>query len=270
MKGNYFIRYFILIIIGGILIAIISQFTTLDNANGIASGVFVFIILIWSFFSFRKNLQILKHLPIKNDIPQDLVINGMRLNLTVRTIAWYKLFFWSFLYFLILILAYELWMEPVIKRQKEIETWSIKNKHEIILAPFYELIKAEGYSYKPLKPISIYRRGKILPINASSNKIDDVFFKLPEQLRPADTSEVGTIIKLYREQEIIGTYTDKTTAYHKYIKVIFIDITTHEIIGEETVYGVLPPDSKKHKGDDAGGNPDNSLIRLLEELPIRQ
>lgn len=269
MSWQSLLGYFIYLAVGTILIVIISQFTSVDNAGAIVSGIIVISVFIYGFFSFRKNVRLLNTIPSENDIPQDLIINGIRLDLTVRTIAWLKLITWIGFYLILIFIASEILQAPERAKQKKIQTEKVEKEHDITFAPFYQLIKNSA-SFTPVsKYIPTYRREKILPLNGETNKIDDIYFELPKHLQPQDTSEVNMIIKLYRKREKVGTYSNHSTAYHRSIRVKFYDLTTHEIIGEDTFYGKLPPNEKSGSGDEEGGDPNISLLEFLEKLPIK-
>ena len=124
MSWKGVLYYFIYIVIAAVLIFIISRFTSEDNAGLIFVGILGISLSIYGFFSFRRNLRILKYSPSEKNIPQDLIINGVRFHMTVGGIAWLKVIFLTFFFSIILFLDYTFIQAPERKRQHEIEVKS--------------------------------------------------------------------------------------------------------------------------------------------------
>ena len=98
--------YFITVII---LQIIISRFTSLTNAQVIIGTSIFLAITFYGYFSLKKNITIIRTVSVYEDMPQNLVINGFTLPLSVRTIAWLKIIFWAVYYLCILAGINELW-----------------------------------------------------------------------------------------------------------------------------------------------------------------
>lgn len=270
MNWRIFIGYFLLALLILGLKSVLNQFTDDKNSNEIILFILIGLILVFSFFSLKKNFKIIKNIPSERDVPQDLIINGIRLKLSVITIAWIKIVFLSLVYFLVFWLVTDIYQAPERKRQHEIDEKKNEEQIATTLLPFNLFLKNIG-TFTPLTNyVSPYRRGKILPFNSETNSVDKVFFLLPQSLAPKDTSEIGMIIKLTRQQKKVGTYDDNTFAFQRSISLRFYDLKTSEVFGGMTIYGTPPPNSKSDNGDNYGGDPEKSLIEFFENLPLKK
>jgi hypothetical protein len=87
--------------------------------------------------------------------------------------------------------------------------FSIRNA--IYLGPF----KAHVNEYSivsGLKPkrTQAYLKGKVITVNKKVNRIDDIYFDLPEKLRATKPEDVGTIVWLEWGQDEFGFYCDES------------------------------------------------------------
>jgi len=110
-----FKSYIIVLIISLICYGIVSIFIKDENIKQviICSAIILFVI-ITGFFSLRKSINKIlkiyemKALKLYEDIPQDLVINGIRFHMTVRSITWLKIVFWSIFYLFLIFFTIEI------------------------------------------------------------------------------------------------------------------------------------------------------------------
>jgi hypothetical protein len=100
-----------------------------------------------------------------------------------------------------------------------------------------------AYLAAPEKPLQAGRKaplkGKVVPINLDSKRVDSLYGQLPDELRAAGPEEVGAVLWL--------TYgTDKATG-RQTCRVQVIDLANREMIAESTIYGERP----RHPSDPA-------------------
>ncbi len=106
MNWKALLYYFITVII---LQIIISRFTTFTNAQVIIGTSIFLAMTFYGYFSLKKNISIIRTVSVYEDIPQNLVISGITIPLSVRTIAWLKITFWAIFYICIFAGVNELW-----------------------------------------------------------------------------------------------------------------------------------------------------------------
>lgn len=118
-----------------------------------------------------------------------------------------------------------------------------------------------------------YIRGKVVIVNAREPeenlpaRIDyRVFFNLPEEMRAKRPDEVGSVVALQWGKEIVGSFSDGTTAHFRTCQVTIVDKEKRQIIGEKFFKGSAPPKSKTRGGSRSGSTPYHEIINYLKDL----
>jgi hypothetical protein len=113
-----------------------------------------------------------------------------------------------------------------------------------------------------------YVTGKLAVIDMAENDLDDTHFNYKlDELRAASPEEVGTIVWLECKEQLRGTYDSGSKGYRWACGVTTIDKGEGAIVGQETIYGEDPPDSKRSRGDWHGSRPTDDIIAYITELP---
>jgi hypothetical protein len=120
-----------------------------------------------------------------------------------------------------------------------------------------------------------YLKGKIIPVNKTENKIDDIYYSLPEGLRATKPEDVGTIVWLdwgedkvghYCSEYIPGCFSSDDPAIVNTCDVTIIDKSIPAIVVERNFRGSDPP--QKTKGGGASGSmPTEEIVDYLQNLP---
>src|SRR5207248_1841027 len=80
-------------------------------------------------------------------------------------------------------------------------------------APFQNHLNEYTSSVSRTLPGEPYIKGKVILINKKENKVDDLFFSLPEELRPSTPEEVGTVVWLEWGERQVGYYGSKDSSW---------------------------------------------------------
>lgn len=112
-----------------------------------------------------------------------------------------------------------------------------------------------------------YLKGKIITVNKENNRIDNIYFDLPEELRAAKPEDVGTIIWLKWGENKVGSYTDGEDAIVNNCHVTIIDKSISAIVDERNFRGSDPPKVKHGSGSDSGSMPTKEIVNYLQSLP---
>jgi hypothetical protein len=140
--------------------------------------------------------------------------------------------------------------------------------HQVYLDPFKAHF-SEYTTVSSLKPnrAQAYLKGKIIAVNKKEKKIDDIYFKLPEELRATKPENVGTIVWLDWGEDEVGTYTDAETATVITCHMTVIDKSIPAIVGEINFRGDDPPELKKRLDSSSGTTPDEDIVFFLQNVP---
>lgn len=97
-------------------------------------------------------------------------------------------------------------------------------------------------------------KAKVLPLNAKTNELDNLYYSLPDDLRPANADEAKTILWLDCNQREAGRYEeDNSVAYRDICNAYLVDRETSKIIQVQDFLGELPPLKKQWAGNYASG-----------------
>jgi hypothetical protein len=113
---------------------------------------------------------------------------------------------------------------------------------------------------------SPYIRDKVIPVDAENRIVDDIYFSLPDELKPSGPEEVGTIIYIERIEIQVGQYTDGYGAYQDYWDITIVDKTALNIVDTVRIYGDKPPEKKQSSGPRTGTGPEKKVIEYLTKL----
>jgi len=151
-------------------------------------------------------------------------------------------------------------------------------KKSAAIAPFQahlsEYITISGLTSEPSPEGQYIRgpyiRGKAIIMDTKDNKIDDIFFNLPDDLVAATPEEVGTVVWLKWANVLVGHYTPSgASGYKRTCEVTLIDMLEKAVINKKTFTGSSPPSSKTSGGDAYGSKPTGDVIDYLKSLPRR-
>ena len=113
---------------------------------------------------------------------------------------------------------------------------------------------------------SPYLRKKVLPINMIEKEIDEIYKDLSDAIRATSSSEVMSIVQVWRGSNVVGKYTDNKKAIQRYIFYKIIDLETNTQIYQDTIFGTLPPERKRGKYDGYGSNPQKYFVHFLSKI----
>lgn len=85
-------------------------------------------------------------------------------------------------------------------------------------------------------------KAKILPLTAQNKQLDNLYYSLPDDLRPATLEEVNTVLWLDCRQVEAGRYEDDgSIAYRDMCNSYLVDRNTAKVVQVEDFLGELPP-----------------------------
>lgn len=148
-----------------------------------------------------------------------------------------------------------------------------KMEHEKILAPLNIFVQNYKQNFSEIGDNeNPYIRGKVLPINVSTKKIDEMYFDFPNTLWAVNTLEVGTFLQISHINDTIASYTNNSYSIHRSCDIKIIDLKDKKIVFEKTYSGTAPKadESKTNKGDDLGGDPMEKVAFMIKTLSIKQ
>jgi hypothetical protein len=117
-----------------------------------------------------------------------------------------------------------------------------------------------------------YLKGKAVVVNVKDKEVDDeVFSRLPAELRAGGPDEVGTVVLLKWGRELAGVYVGKTSAgagYRHVCEVVVIDKGLGAIVARKVFRGSEPPSERRGGTDDIyGSRPVDDIVTYLAQLP---
>ena len=104
-------------------------------------------------------------------------------------------------------------------------------------------------------------------MNTPNEPIDPLLLDLPDDLRAADPGEVGTVVWLRWETELVGSYTGGGPAWIWKCQVTVIDKSQRALLGEREFRGSDPPQTTANSGGDYGSKPVGEVVNYLTKLP---
>jgi hypothetical protein len=119
--------------------------------------------------------------------------------------------------------------------------------------------------YSSRKP---YIKGKIIIIDNQKNKIDHIYYDLPENLRATKPENVGTIVLLEWGEDKIGFYASpRSEAIVITCQVTVIDKSIPAIVSKVNFEGPPPPAILKSGESATGAMPTQEIVNYLQGLP---
>ena len=112
--------------------------------------------------------------------------------------------------------------------------------------------------------------GKIIVVDTAKRDVDwDIFFSLPDELRPVRPEEVGTIVWTNWGKDQVDSYENGAPAYVQWCKVTVIDRRTRTTIAESGQFrGTDAPMSiDSNSGSGSGSKPTEQVLEFLKRLP---
>lgn len=83
-------------------------------------------------------------------------------------------------------------------------------------------------------------KGKVLPLNKASNDVAELFYNLPDDLRPTNLDEVKTIFWLDCKPEVIGKGNNGAVRSQEKCNTFLVDREAAKFIGIQEFLGVSP------------------------------
>lgn len=152
-------------------------------------------------------------------------------------------------------------------------TWRLREWNRTrLIAPFDQRIgDFLGLETAPPNALATAAiKGKVLVIDLGKQKVDvDLFFRLPEDLRPGSPEEVGTVV-LVRWQDIqVDEYSNKGKAYRVDGVLTVIHRDSKEVVADDVVFagGDPPAKIKQSAPSGKGPKPFDKIIEYLVRLP---
>lgn len=111
--------------------------------------------------------------------------------------------------------------------------------------------------------------GRIVPLDRDTNQIDQTLFDmLPEHLRPNSSDDVGVILSLSCEKEVVGRYVGKSgresgLAYRQSCYVRFHYRKSTKPLYGQSHLGPDPPDRPVGGGERVGERPYAAIVASL-------
>ncbi len=244
------------------VVGILSIFFGVENAGKIFLGFVFLFSFIRGFFSIKENIQDIKEAINGYNPPQDLVFNGIRIPLNVAIISTLKIIFWCVFYYFTFWFA-TLYFNESLKDNKR------NNQNRSKILPYESFLSSINYSNAKLLDTTIYRAGKILPVNELTKSIDSLFYVLPNNLIPKDTTEIKMLLLITKNHFAAKKLQDGSFVRIKILKCRLIDINRNISFSDITVRGGLPSDIKYNSLEDEYGDPTLKLINYLENLPLK-
>ena len=88
-------------------------------------------------------------------------------------------------------------------------------------------------------------KAKVLPLGAINKDVDNLYYNLPDDLRPATIEEVKTILWLDCKPAEAGVYEDGSPAFRDKCNAYLVDRNTSKVVQVQDFSGELPPLKKQ-------------------------
>jgi hypothetical protein len=115
-------------------------------------------------------------------------------------------------------------------------------------------------------------KGKMVVVNVTEGKIDDLYFGLPDDLRAANPEEVATVVLLTRGKiKVSGEgpiSSIRGVEYQQFCQLKVFDWESKSEVASRTFHGGFPESSLTRLGPATGPEPDPAqVLTLLTSLP---
>jgi hypothetical protein len=137
------------------------------------------------------------------------------------------------------------------------------------VAPFkehlaeYASLKADGPPARGTRP-----KGKFIPIDMSTREVDrDIYFDMPDDVKPATPDEVGTVVQLQWNKVQVDQYTNGKGAFRQdCMATVFDRESKKALAGPTLIEGEEPPQSIKSSESGTGKKPVKRLIEFVQSV----
>jgi hypothetical protein len=138
----------------------------------------------------------------------------------------------------------------------------------------YRSIETHMNEYTNIKGLSqgsdgAYITGKVIAVNRETNQIDDLFYKLPNNLRALTSDEVKTIIWVDCVNNVVGSYEDGEKAYRVTCKLSIIDPAKATYVDSGSFVGGDPGSVRYKDATGIGSTPNAEMANYISALPRR-
>ena len=181
-----------------------------------------------------------------------------------------------FALFFIALLCYSAFTTAFVVNSNRNKKEAVIQKKEAEIADFKSNINVytKEYAYKPVK--KPYVTGKIIPISQSNEgvyEIDTTYYTLPTSLKPYKHSDVAAVVRISRNEEETGRYSNGGIATQISYNVELVNLNKSLIIYKHKFLGSRPPMSIQtyaHSGNGStGSDPIDSVKNFLRNIPIK-
>ena len=136
------------------------------------------------------------------------------------------------------------------------------------LAEYMATASAEPDQYLPATEMPV--KGRLLPVDMKTKKIDPVFFDLSSDLRPRNPEEIGAVAALWWTEVRVGHYgASGGGAYKHQCTVMVFDKSSHVLLARKAFTGSDPPSTSRNGASQTGSKPYQEIRDYLNNLPHR-
>lgn len=112
-----------------------------------------------------------------------------------------------------------------------------------------------------------YIKRKVLPIDRTTNKVDDIYLDLPDPLRATRPSEVKSLIFLEWETRATHSYRNGATGYSYVCKLEIVDLSLPALVAKTELLGPYPPKTiPKSQREAYGARPKDLVLATLARI----
>jgi hypothetical protein len=111
-----------------------------------------------------------------------------------------------------------------------------------------------------------YVQGKVAAIDVNQNRMDNVWFALPSDLRASSSDDTGTLVLVSCTEGAVGRYATAGAAIAVGCEMSLIDMSIRSMIARRHFVG-LPPSSSDFGQTRTGSRPDSDMVSYLRSLP---
>jgi hypothetical protein len=117
-----------------------------------------------------------------------------------------------------------------------------------------------------------YRHGHVLIINTETGQPDEMFYKLPTDLRAANGDDVGTEVWVHWIEQVLGTYKNGGLMVKSDCDITVYDVSRNAVVAREHFTGEDPPlNITIPRGSKEGWEklPTDEVTKFLQSLSAR-
>lgn len=132
-------------------------------------------------------------------------------------------------------------------------TGIVSFQHQQAVAPFesklplYMKVMADAQG-----DVSLVKGKRVLPMDVTTECVDDAFFALGEAVKPTSPNDVGAIARIAYRKEAVGEYRGGAgghgTGYVWLVDVQLVDLETRKLVASSSFRGSMPRSQKKGSG----------------------